>query len=147
MNNPIGSPEYSRRRPSVPPTSIARARLNALLGEIDARVDAIGRRLATLDANGYEHQELGSERQSLLGRRRVVAAQIEALDPPPMTPADRAAYEAWDRRVTREVADRRESRQHFIDKLTASGDHREARVQRDALLNLRAEVEREWPAP
>jgi hypothetical protein len=59
----------------------------------------------------------------------------------PPAPDDRR-----ERFIAREVAVRREQHEAFIAKLEREGDYRQARIWRLEILNLREQVEREFPA-
>lgn len=142
----VGSPSYGKRA-ATSPRAIQRSRLMSLLQQIDARIAAIDERLRVTPPGAYLSSELSQERSDLLARRRTTAneiADLDAADQPP-TAAEIAKREAYERRVATEVANRTEVHEHFVRKLEAQGELREARIQRMAMLEIDAQVRREWP--
>jgi hypothetical protein len=116
--------------------------LNGRIRDIDARLAEIDVALASRPKDGsYQRQELLTEQRELKTHRRVAERALSALSAPPPTPDARRQ-----RFIDAEVATRRQGHVHYIQQLERVGDHRQARIWRNELLNLRAQVEREFPA-
>ena len=112
------------------------------------RLRDIATRLADLEIQlnncpkdgSYERQELESEKNDLLTHRRVTERALTDLAAPPAKPNERR-----EKFITAETATRRESTVAFVEKLERQGDFRQARLWRAELLNLREQVEKEYP--
>jgi hypothetical protein len=116
--------------------------LNDRLRDIDARLAELEIALANNPKDGsYQRQELLTEKGELRIARRVTERRLDDLNAPPPPPDARRK-----RFIDGEVATRREGTLAFIEQLEQAGDHRQARIWRRELLNLRAQVEREFPA-
>lgn len=110
--------------------------------DIDARLKEIAVALANRPQDGsYQSQELLTEQRELKTHRRVAERAFGELTAPPPKLDERR-----ERFIDAEVATRREGHLHYIEQLERIGDHRQARIWRGELLNLRAQVEREFPA-
>jgi hypothetical protein len=111
------------------------------LHQIDERLAQIKIELANRPVDGsYQRQELLSERSELTILGRVTERKLRDLTRPITAPDARR-----ERFVAAEVAHRREHTIDFINKLEKAGEHRQARIWRRELLNIRAQVEREFP--
>ena len=111
------------------------------LRDIEARLAELEIALANCPRDGsYERQELESEKNDLVTQRRVSERALGDLTAPPPQPDPRRK-----KFIDAEVAVRREQTLAFIGNLERAGDHRQARIWRGELLNLRAQIEREFP--
>src|SRR4051794_6913526 len=116
--------------------------LSDRIRDIDARLAEIDVALASRPKDGsYQRQELLTERHELRTHRRVAEGAFRELMAPVPPPDERR-----ERFIDAEVAARREGHLHYIQQLERVGEHRQARIWRNELLNLRAQVEREFPA-
>lgn len=116
--------------------------LNDRIRDIDVRFREVRAALAKLPKNGsYQSQELLTEQNELRIARRVAEQRLNDLRAPPPKPDERRK-----RFIDAEVATRRQGHLAFIEQLERTGDHRQARIWRNELLDLRAQVEREFPA-
>ena len=88
----------------------------------------------------YQRQELLTEQNELNTQRRVTERAISDLAAPPAKPNP-----ARERFIAAEVATRREGLVAWIKSLERSGDWRNARLYRQSMLELREQVEREFP--
>jgi hypothetical protein len=114
--------------------------LNDRIRDIDARLAEIEIALAGRPEGSYQRQELLTEQRELKTHRRMAERALgELAAPPPKPDARRQRF------IDAEVATRREGHLHYIEQLERVGDHRQARIWRGELLNLRAQVEREFP--
>jgi hypothetical protein len=116
--------------------------LNERLREISERQAEIEVALANRPQDStYVRQELLSERNTLRALRRVTERKLRDLVATPVKPDERR-----ERFIQAEIANRREGHLRFIERLEHAGEHRQARIWRNELLNLRAQVEREFSA-
>ena len=112
------------------------------LRDIEARLAEVRIELANRPQdNSYEHQEKQTELNGLLTAKRITERVLRDLAAPPAKP-----NKAREKFIAAEVANRREDTLAWIEKLERAGDHRQARLWRGELLNLRQTVEREFPA-
>ena len=120
------------------------------------RLRDIATRLADLEIQlnncpkdgSYERQELESEKRDLLTHRRVAERALgDLLSTAPQPNEDQRRNQRSRKAfIDAEIATRKEGTLAFIEQLERSGDHRQARLWRGELLNLRAQVEKEFPA-
>ena len=112
------------------------------LHDINARLAELTIELANRPTDGsYQRQELLSEQNELKTLRRVSERALGDLTAPPLQP-----NKAREKFIAAEVQTRRQDTLNFIEKLERAGDHRQARLWRGELLNLREQVEKEFPA-
>jgi len=131
----------------TPPASFRRARLMAALHDLDRRTTEINQRLDLIGPHGYEAQELRDERATLRTHRNRLQDQLRDLDAPPRPDTDTERLERYERRVAREVAERRAAREHFVRSLERAGEHQQVKIHRLAMLEIDAEVRREFGDP
>ena len=111
------------------------------LREINERLAKLMVELANQPTDGsYQRQELLTEKNELVAQRRVAQRKLGDLAAPPPAPDERRK-----KFIDAEVAVRREGTLAWIEKLERAGDFRNARLWRSELLNLREQVEREYP--
>jgi hypothetical protein len=113
--------------------------LERKLREIDRRRAEIEIELPRHNDGSYARQELVSEAKELAALRVVVDRRLRALSQPAPAPDPRRQAI-----VAQEIGARRESIEHFIKRLEAEGDHRQARLWRRQLLDLPEQVESEY---
>jgi hypothetical protein len=114
--------------------------LNDRLRDADKRLAKIEIALLNRPADGsYQRQELLSEQSELIALRRATALKLRDLSAPAPPPDERKQ-----RFVEAETRARRQGLEQYIQQLEAAGDHREARLWRRELLNVREQVEREF---
>ena len=112
------------------------------LQDIEARLAEVRIELANLPRDGsYEFQEKSSELNGLLTLKRVTERALNDLTAPPAKP-----NQAREKFIAAEVATRREGLVAWIESLERSGDWRNARLYRQSMLELREQVEKEFPA-
>jgi hypothetical protein len=120
--------------------------LRLRIEEIETHLADANRRLRPLErVNTYQAQELRGERVDL--QRDLRAAQnrlADLTDVRPFSAEEKRRIRGREAAIERDIAARREQRLWFIEKLESQGEYRQARVWRDQLLELRAEVEKEF---
>ncbi|HJQ59527.1 MAG TPA: hypothetical protein VJ890_21650 [Vineibacter sp.] len=115
------------------------ATLTDRIKAIDSRVAAIDAALVHLQRDGYRFSELASERTELLSLKAVAANRLNSLTAPP----DPKAIEISRRReaiIAAWYEEQADNIMRHVAKLEAEGDHRQARVWRAELLNLRERI-------
>jgi hypothetical protein len=112
------------------------------LRDIDQRRAEIDVILEREPGDTYKHQELATERNTLMSLRRVTDNKIRSVNALAPTP-DRS------RRIfiEQEIAIRQRRYQGDIAQCEAVGDHYQARLWRGELLKLREQVAREFGLP
>jgi hypothetical protein len=122
--------------------------LQARIAEIDRRLSQIETRELQMAAGrvaserSYEWSELTTERNTLRAHRRMAEMKLRDLKATNAPHVD----ERREKFIEHEVAVRRQQTEEFIETLEAAGDYRQARIWRGELLNLRTQIEREFPA-
>jgi hypothetical protein len=115
--------------------------LSARIKQIDARRAEIEATLAHQPPESYARQELETEYRELASHRRVADIRLSDLRAP--SPAPDTRREQF---IANEVKIRRRQPEAFIQKLENEGDHRNARLWRMELLDLKQQVEKEYSA-
>jgi ribosomal protein L16 Arg81 hydroxylase len=158
--------------PSEPAPPLSPEALRAQLDTVMQRLEQIQTTLARLDPDTYESQELRSERQELMNMRARLHTQLNPPEQHPQIleqrEADRQKYEAYckqlwaedspeviaarkaeaaaarERNISFAVAEQTEHLTAFVERLTAEGDHRNARIWRMEIARLRETIERQF---
>ena len=119
-------------------------------GILKHRLRDIDRRRAEIEATlEYElpgsakRYELEIEFDELAALRRVTDARLHELTNPRQPDANALAER--EAQIEARIRERTESIRWNTDRLEAAGEHQQARILRQTTLNLREEVEREFP--
>jgi hypothetical protein len=120
--------------------------LKLRIEEIETHLADANRRLRPLErVNTYQAQELRNERVDLQRDLRTAQNRLADLtDVRPFSAEEKRRIRGREAAIERELASRREQRLWFVQKLESQGEHFQARVHRNHLLDLRAEVEKEF---
>jgi hypothetical protein len=112
--------------------------LERTLRDCDLRLSEIETLEMATPPGSYERQELESERIELRRLRSIADGKLRALNAPSTPDADRQKL------VELAIQERRETALKFIAALEREGDHRQAKVWRMSLLDIPAQVERDF---
>ncbi len=123
--------------------------LEMRLTSIDRRFAEIDARLPTCGNDSYVHQELSTERQNLVLNRNVADLRLREIKGEVQVDPDRAKRMTEDEQrraklIKRQIEERRETGEAFVAKLEAQGEFQQARIHRLALLDIPAQVAREF---
>lgn len=136
---------------NILPSAVQRRVLRRRLRDIAERQVAATTELKAAGATSYRAQELRSELSDLRSRKISTEIALEKLTGGrnKLSPEERRKVQecaaAHARFLDAEEAQRRKQCLEFIGKLEREGDHRQARIWRDSLLDLREQIEREFP--